>query len=70
MTSKIGFVDCAMRSPAGEGNGGSTHSHGDRREVVVVDLEALAETEVGSDPAVPPDARRPKAGLPQNLGRE
>ena len=35
MTSKIGFVDCAMRSPAGEGNGGGAHSHGDRREVVV-----------------------------------
>ena len=35
MTSKIGFVDCAMRSPAGGGNGGGAHSHGDRREVVV-----------------------------------
>ena len=35
MTSKIGFVDCAMHSPAGEGNGGGAHSHGDRREVVV-----------------------------------
>ena len=35
MTSKIGFVDCAMRSPAGEGNSGGAHSHGDRREVVV-----------------------------------
>ncbi len=35
MISKIGFVDCAMRSPAGEGNGGGAHSHGDRREVVV-----------------------------------
>ncbi len=35
MTRKIGFVDCAMRSSAGEGNGGGAHTLGARREVVV-----------------------------------
>ena len=48
-------------------DGGVLSSHAGRcrpADRAFVDLEALTETEVRGDPAVSPDARRPKAGLP------
>jgi hypothetical protein len=36
MNKTIGFVDCALRSPAVDGaSGGGAHTHGARREVVI-----------------------------------